>query len=91
VVALEEGLVAFERMLGEVHAKRDACHVRASAVQRDFFAQACTSSSKSKQLTNLSWTLEEHQILLSLQEVDLEVREVILTEELESDMHSSDR
>jgi hypothetical protein len=47
-------------------------------------------SSKSKQLTDLDQTLEEHQILLSLLEANLEVCEVILVEELERSLHSSD-
>jgi hypothetical protein len=46
-------------------------------------------SSKSKQLTDLDQTLEEHQILLSLLEANLEVCEVILVE-LERSLHSSD-
>jgi hypothetical protein len=80
VVAWEEGLATFARMLGEVRVERDTCHVHANDVQRDFFAQARASSSRSKQLTNLGQTLEECQVLLSLQEVDLEVREVILAD-----------
>jgi hypothetical protein len=90
VVVWEEGLAAFACMLVEVRMERDACYVRADAVQWDFFAHACTSSSRSKQHTDLSRTLEECQILLSLEEADLEVREVILVEELERGLHFSD-
>jgi hypothetical protein len=49
-----------------------------------------TSSSRSKQLTNLGWALEEWQILLCLRETDLVVQEAILAEELERDMHPPD-
>jgi hypothetical protein len=34
--------------------------------------------------------LEEHQILLNLQEVDMEVCETIMVEEVEHGLHSSD-
>jgi hypothetical protein len=57
---------------------------------KDFFTQVSVSSSRSKQLTDLGRTLEECQILLSLQEADLEVHEAILAEELERGPHSSD-
>jgi hypothetical protein len=40
-----------------------------------------------KELTDLCQALEECQILLGLQETDLEVREVILVEELEPVLH----
>jgi hypothetical protein len=90
VVMWEEGLAAFACMLGEVCVECNACHVCASAVQWDFFAQVHASSSRSKQLTDLARMLEERQILLSLQEMDLEVREAILAEELERNLHSSD-
>jgi hypothetical protein len=45
---------------------------------------------RSKQLTNLGQMLEEHQILLNLQEVDMEVCETIMAEEVEHGLHSSD-
>jgi hypothetical protein len=54
VVAWEEGLVAFAHALGEVRAEHDDCHARPDAVQRDFFSQACASSSRPKQLMNAS-------------------------------------
>jgi hypothetical protein len=66
IVMWEEGLVAFAHVLGEVHAKCDVSHACADAIQRDFFTQACASSSRSGKLTNLGWTLEVHQILLCL-------------------------
>jgi hypothetical protein len=43
-----------------------------------------------KELTDLCQALEECQILLGLQETDLEVREVILVEELEPVLHPPD-
>jgi hypothetical protein len=52
-------MVAFARALEEVHTERDASHVRADAVRRDFFSRARASSFQSKQLTNLGRALEE--------------------------------
>jgi hypothetical protein len=37
IIVWEEGLVAFARALGEVHAERDPSQAPADAVQRDFF------------------------------------------------------
>jgi hypothetical protein len=48
IAAWEDGLVAFERALKNVRTERDAGHVQAKAIQQDFFAQACASSSSSK-------------------------------------------
>jgi hypothetical protein len=50
-----------------------------------------TSTSHSKHSINLNQMLEEHQILFSLQETDLEVREVKLAEEQARGLHSFDR
>jgi hypothetical protein len=50
-----------------------------------------TSTSHSKHSINLNRMLEEHQILFSLQETDLEVREVKLAEEQARGLHSFDR
>jgi hypothetical protein len=47
----------------------------------------CASSSWSRHLTDLEQTLKERQTLLFLHETDLEVREVILAEELECGVH----
>jgi hypothetical protein len=66
VVMWEEGLAAFAHVLGEVRVERDASRACADAFQRDFFAQVRASSSRSKQLTDLGRTLEDHQILLCL-------------------------
>jgi hypothetical protein len=90
IAAWEDGLVAFEHALGKVHIKRNVSHVRAEAVQQDFSAQSCASSSRSKRLTDLNWTLEEHQILFCLQEADLEMQEAILVEEKAHSLHPPD-
>jgi hypothetical protein len=50
-----------------------------------------TSTSHSKHSINLNRMLEEHQILFSLQETDLEVREMKLAEEQARGLHSFDR
>jgi hypothetical protein len=73
IAAWDDVLVAFERALGKVLRECDIGRVWAEAVQQDFFAQACVSGSRSKQLTYLNWTLKECQILLCLQETNLEV------------------
>jgi hypothetical protein len=52
-------LTTFDRALGKVHTECDASHVRDEAIQHDFFAQACVSSSGSRQLTDLNQTLAE--------------------------------
>jgi hypothetical protein len=67
--------------------EHDASRACANAVQRDFFSHAHASSSRSKQLTDLGRALEEHQILLCLQQTYLEVQEVMLAEELEHVLH----
>jgi hypothetical protein len=61
--------------LGDACKECDASRVRADAARRDFFTQACASSSRFKQLTDLGRMLEERKTLLCLQETDLEVRE----------------
>jgi hypothetical protein len=73
IATWDDVLVAFERALGKVLRECDIGRVWAEAVQQDFFAQACVSGSRSKQLTYLNWTLKECQILLCLQEMNLEV------------------
>jgi hypothetical protein len=54
IAAWEDGLVAFERTLGKVHVEHNISHVWAEAVQQDFTAQSCASSSRSKRLTDLN-------------------------------------
>jgi hypothetical protein len=48
ITAWEDGLAAFERALGEVMKECCTGHIRAEAVQQDFFAQAHVSYSRSK-------------------------------------------
>jgi hypothetical protein len=52
--------------LGEACVGCDASHVCAEVVERDFFTQVRASGSRSKQLTDLTRTLEECKILLCL-------------------------
>jgi hypothetical protein len=54
IITREEGLKAFACALGEVCIERDASRTHTDAIKRDFFSQAHTSSSWSKQLTDLS-------------------------------------
>jgi hypothetical protein len=48
MVMWEEGLAALACTLGEERTECDVCCVCADAIQWDFFAQACASSSMSK-------------------------------------------
>jgi hypothetical protein len=66
ITAWEDGLVAFERVLGRVHIEHNASHVQAEATQQDYLARTCTFSSRSKLLIGLSRALEECQILICL-------------------------
>jgi hypothetical protein len=77
-------------MLGAVHVERDASHAHTDVIQWDFFIHAHACSSQSKQVTDLGQTLEERQSFLCLQEMDIKVREVILSEELKCGLHPSD-
>jgi hypothetical protein len=56
----------------------------------DYLVRTHAFTSSSKHSINFSRTLEERQILLSLHETDLEVREVKLIEEQVHAMHSFD-
>jgi hypothetical protein len=73
ITVWEDRLADFKRTLGRVHIEHDAKYVQAEAFQQDFLAQTCASGSWSKHLIDLNWTLEERQILLSLQDTDIEV------------------
>jgi hypothetical protein len=90
IVAWEDGLAAFEHAQGKVRIESDASCIQVEAVQQDFFAQTCASSSRSKRLISLNGTLEECHILLCLQEMDLEVQEVILAKEQARGLHPTD-
>jgi hypothetical protein len=70
IITWEEGLAALARALWEACVNHNASHVRADAVQWDFFAQAHSSGSTSKKLADLNRMLEEHKILLCLLETD---------------------
>jgi hypothetical protein len=78
------------RALGTVRTECDTSHVKAEAAQQDYLAQTRAFSSRSKQLIILSWMLQERQILLCLQEMGLEVREVMLVEEQAHGIHPHD-
>jgi hypothetical protein len=90
IITWEEGSTAFAHALQEACKEHDASRARADATERDFFTQVQASSSRSKQLTDLSRTFEECKILLCLQEMDQEVREVILVEEQERGLRPTD-
>jgi hypothetical protein len=67
--------------------KRDASRVRVDVIRWDYSAQVSASSSQSGWLKALSRMQEEHEALLCLQEMDLEVHEALLAEELERGLH----
>jgi hypothetical protein len=66
IAVWEDGLAALELALGKVHMEHDSSCVWVEVVQQDFFAQACASSSRSRQLIDLNRMLGEWQILLCL-------------------------
>jgi chromosome segregation ATPase len=90
IASREDGLAAFEHALERVHMERDVSPIQAEVAHRDYLAQVRTFSSLSKQLISLSRSLEEHQILLCLQETDLEVQKVMLVEEQACGLHPHD-
>jgi hypothetical protein len=61
--------------------ERDAACTQAEAARQDYRARLCASTSSSKHSINFYRMLQERQRLLSLQETDLEVREMKLAEE----------
>jgi hypothetical protein len=56
------------------------------AAQRDYLTLVSTSSSQFERHKALYRTLDDQGTLLGMQEMDLEVREVILAEEPECDL-----
>jgi hypothetical protein len=90
IVVWEDGLQAFEEILGKACMERDAEHTQAKVVQQDYFAWTCAFTSNSRYSINFNQMLEECQILLSLQEMDVEVWEAMLAEEQECGLHSFD-
>jgi hypothetical protein len=83
VVAWDESLTTFTRVLGEACMGHDASSTHAGATRRDYLTQASASSSQYEWHKALRWTLDERVTLLCLQEIDLRVCEVILADELE--------
>jgi hypothetical protein len=90
VSSLHGRIDCFVCALGDACKECDASRVRVDAARRDFFTQACASSSRFKQLTDLGRMLEERKTFLCLQEMDLEVREAILAEEQQRALHPID-
>jgi hypothetical protein len=69
--------------------ERDAEHAQTVAIWQDYLGRSCTLTSSSKHSINFNRMLEEHQILLSLQE-DLKMWEAKLAEEQVRGLHSFD-
>jgi hypothetical protein len=84
IIAWEESLMAFAHVLrGGAIVECDASHACVDAIWQDYSVHVSASSSWSKWLNALSWSLEERTALLCLQETDMKVHEVILAEGLE--------
>jgi hypothetical protein len=88
IVTWEDGLVASECALGRACREHDAEHAQAEAARQDYLARSHAITSSSKHSINFNRMLEECQILLSLQEMDLEVWELKLVEEQACGLHS---
>jgi hypothetical protein len=63
---------------------------KTKVVQQDCLTRTRTFTSNTKHSINFNTMLEVRQILLSLQEIDLEVREVMLVEEQALNLYSFD-
>jgi hypothetical protein len=70
--------------------EHDAKRAQAKASRQDYLSKMRALTSSSKHSINFNQMLEEGQILLSLREMDLELREVKLAEEQACDLHSFD-
>jgi hypothetical protein len=81
IAALEDGLATSEHTLGRECMERDTACTQAEAARQDYRARLCASTSSSKHSINFYRMLQERQRLVSLQETDLEVREMKLAEE----------
>jgi flavoprotein len=81
IATWDYGLVASECALGRTCMERDTVCAQAEATWQDYYARLRASTSSSKHSINFNQMMEEHQILLSLQEIDLEVHEEKLAEE----------
>jgi hypothetical protein len=67
------GKVPSEHALGRACMECDTECTQAEAILKDYLARTRAFMSDSKHSINCSWTLEEHHILLSLQEMDPKV------------------
>jgi hypothetical protein len=66
----------------------DAECVQAEAVRQNYLARMRAFTTSWRCSFNFDWILEEHCILLSLQETDLKRREEMVMEEQAHDLHS---
>jgi hypothetical protein len=72
IMAWEDGLAATECALGRARAECDAECDRAKAARQDYWATIRTFTAGCKHSFIFDRILQEHRILLSLQEMDLE-------------------
>jgi hypothetical protein len=84
VITWEESMTAFSHALEEARAGSDTSCAHAGAAQQDYLTLVSASSSQPKRHKALRRTLDERATLLGLQEMNLVVCEVTLSEELES-------
>jgi hypothetical protein len=91
IAAWEDGLVASKITLGKACMEHDIEHILGKAARQDYLARTCAFTSSSRSSIKFSRMLDEHQILLSLQLMDLEVREVKLVDKQVHNVHSFDR
>jgi hypothetical protein len=75
--------MVFAHVLREARLGRDTSRAHVGAIRHDYLTQVSASSSQSEWRKVLHQTLDEHAILLGLQETDLGLRKSILAEELE--------
>jgi hypothetical protein len=90
IATWEYGLAIFECALGRACAERDAASAQAEVAWHDNHTRLCAFTSGSKHSMNFNRMFEERQILLSLQEMDLEVREAKLVEDQSWGLHPFD-
>jgi hypothetical protein len=83
----EGGLATSECTLGRACIEHNVERTQAEVVWQDCLARTRASTSSSRHSINFSRMLEEREILLSLHETDLEVREVKLAKEQERGLH----
>jgi hypothetical protein len=90
IITWEDSLTASECTLGRACMEHDTERAQDEVVRQDYLAKTHAFTSGSKHSINFSRTLEECQILLSLQETDSEVWEAKLVEEQAHSLHSFD-